>query len=246
MRSDQEWILWGKTDPLFAVSTWKGRDKDSATPWGKRDFYAVGESDWSDFYLRWSNYGLEKSHVLEIGCGAGRITKQLAQCFSFVTATDVSPDQITLAKEAVAPKGVIFLITDGRHLQLEDASVSAVFSCHVFQHFDTFADALSVFREIFRVLSPGGTILIHLPLFSLPPSPLNPLIRLALHSQKFLGQAKANFQRLLNCRIMRGLFFETEFLRNALLKIGFCRVEVIQFPMKSNSSWHSVVFASKP
>jgi hypothetical protein len=41
-----------------------------------------GESDWQDFLRHWKQYGIDHWACLEIECGAGRITKQLATCFA--------------------------------------------------------------------------------------------------------------------------------------------------------------------
>jgi 2-polyprenyl-3-methyl-5-hydroxy-6-metoxy-1,4-benzoquinol methylase len=101
MRSNVEWKAWGKHDPLFAVSSWKGKGKYEAMPWTNEEFYSLGEKDWTDFKKRWAAYGLAFQHCLEIGCGAGRITKQLANDFEHVTALDVSDDQIAYAKTHV-------------------------------------------------------------------------------------------------------------------------------------------------
>ena len=49
MKSDKEWVLWGKADPFFAVSSWPGRERGGPNPWTDTDFYALGESDWDDF-----------------------------------------------------------------------------------------------------------------------------------------------------------------------------------------------------
>jgi SAM-dependent methyltransferase len=46
--------------------------------------------------------------------------------------------------------------------------VHAVFSCQVFQHFPDTDAQLHVFREIKRVLRPGGTFFIHLPIHVYP------------------------------------------------------------------------------
>lgn len=245
MKSDKEWVAWGRRDPLYAVSTWQGRDKNGEKPWTKKDFYALGESDWADFFPRWRAYGLKTNHVLEVGCGAGRITRQLVKCFDRVSATDVSCDQIALAQKAVQPAPVSFLISDGTNLELEDSSVTAVFSCHVFQHFDSVQDAFLVFNELHRILEPGASLCIHLPLFVFPASPLQSLMRTGLKFQKAISQWRATLRRAFHLPLMRRLSFEIGPLTKELGAMGFESVEFCMFHMKSNRDLHPVLFATK-
>ena len=59
------------------------------------------------------------------------------------------------------------MLSDGSRAPVADASSDAVFSVQVFQHFESHADAIGVFADILRLLRPGGTLMIHLPLFPL-------------------------------------------------------------------------------
>jgi 2-polyprenyl-3-methyl-5-hydroxy-6-metoxy-1,4-benzoquinol methylase len=68
----------------------KTEERVVLTPWTDKDFYQLGESDWKDFSRHWEMYGLSRESCLEIGCGAGRITMQLASYFKSVHAIDVS------------------------------------------------------------------------------------------------------------------------------------------------------------
>jgi SAM-dependent methyltransferase len=127
LKSNAEWELWGKDDPLWGVASWANKQKDGASPWTEAEFYALGESDWMDFQRHWQQYGLETGSCLEIGCGAGRITKQLAMSFDRVYAVDVSEHMIARARKAVDSGNVEFSIIDGLHLPQSDCSVSAIF-----------------------------------------------------------------------------------------------------------------------
>jgi ubiquinone/menaquinone biosynthesis C-methylase UbiE len=168
MKSNIEWKKWGERDPLYAVSTWQGKERGSPNAWTDADFYELGRSDWTDFLRHWQQYGLKPAHCLEIGCGAGRITNQLAQHFRQVTALDVSQHQLDYARNHIPASNVTFTISDGTRLPIGDQVCEAVFSAHVFQHFESHHDAYSVFREIHRALVEGGTLMIHLPLYNLP------------------------------------------------------------------------------
>lgn len=245
MRTDKEWVLWGKSDPLFAVSSWPGREKGGPNPWTKAEFYNLGESDWNDFFKRWNSYGLKEEHVLEIGCGAGRITRPLAKCFKRVTATDVSPEQIRLAKMALPNAQVNFLVSDGTTMEAPNGAFSAMFSCHVFQHFDSLQDALAVFREVHRVLQSGGTMCVHLPLIILPRTIFFVFFQGFLKLQKALGNLRAFSRRLLRLPLMRHLNYEGDALRLNLVALGFIDIEFHGFYMRSNGGFHTIVLATK-
>ncbi len=104
-------------------------------------FYKHGESDWKDFVQHWEMYGINKESCLEIGCGAGRITKQLALYFKNVNAIDVSQNMIDYAKKNILNSTITFHLSNGLKIPLDNQSVHSIFSTHVFQHFDSFAVA---------------------------------------------------------------------------------------------------------
>src|SRR5215210_3122690 len=87
-RSNIEWRQWARTDPLYGVSTVAGRERNGARPWTLPEFYAAGETAWAVWLRHWEQYGRRPDSCLEIGCGAGRITRQLVQSFDAVTGID--------------------------------------------------------------------------------------------------------------------------------------------------------------
>ncbi len=154
---------------VMGVATWVGKDKTGKEPWTDEQFYKLGEMDLEDFLAHWHKYGVDNRSCLEIGCGAGRITKQLAKHFEVTLAVDVSEAMIAYAQNRIQGTTAIFLVSDGVRLPSEDNSVTAVFSSHVFQHFVSLQYAYHHFSEISRILKPGGTMMIHLPIFQWPP-----------------------------------------------------------------------------
>jgi SAM-dependent methyltransferase len=244
LKSNAEWKLWGKDDPLFGVASWEGGQKDGPFEWTDNDFYALGESDWRDFWPHWQNYGVSTNSCLEIGCGAGRITKQLSATFEHVYAVDVSEDMIRYARKAVGAN-VEFAEIDGIHLPHRDASVTAIFSTHVLQHLDCTDIGYSYFGEFFRVLSSGGTLMIHLPLYDFPRGPLNGPMRYSYGLLARLKNIRADWDRRRNKKIMAGTSYAIGPLAACLANLGFMNVEFRIFALKSNGSPHSFVFATK-
>jgi ubiquinone/menaquinone biosynthesis C-methylase UbiE len=95
--------------------------------------------------------------IIEIGCGAGRLTKALAAVFGEVHAVDVSPEMIRLAREKVAAPNVHLYVNNGADLAiLPDLPFHFAFSFIVFQHIPDRAVIESYIRDVYRVLAPGS------------------------------------------------------------------------------------------
>lgn len=251
MKSNFEWEKWGEKDPLYAVATWEGKQRGQASAWTDVEFYELGRSDWADFHRAWKDYGINEGQCLEIGCGAGRITRQLSHTFSKVIAADVSSHQLDYARQHSGATNVDYLLIDGLHYPVPDGSCDGVFSVHVFQHFESLDDAYAVFAEVFRVLKKSGSFLIHLPLFTLPDMKIAGAIRPLLALSKRLSDVKAAIDRRAMARgtgsgVMRRLRFERHDLVTALKSIGFEDLEFRCITVRSNGSLHDLVMARKP
>jgi len=247
LKSNAEWELWGKDDPLWGVASWANKQKDAAMPWTEDEFYALGKSDWQDFLSHWQQYGLDKRSCLEIGCGAGRLTKQLAMSFDRVCAVDVSEHMISRARQAVDGTNVEFSVIDGLHLPQTDCSINAIFSAHVLQHLDSVEVGFSYFREFFRVLNVGGTIMIHFPLYQFPSDSglLGTLMTSQYAVYRALSNVRANLNRRMRVKTMRGTPYPIQPLSLFLSSLGFENIEFRIFSLKSNGEPHPFVFATK-
>jgi ubiquinone/menaquinone biosynthesis C-methylase UbiE len=246
LNSNAEWKLWGKEDPLWAVASWANKQKEGASAWTDQDFYALGESDWKDFFAHWQQYGVRVESCLEIGCGAGRLTKQLATTFASVYAVDVSEDMISLAKNAVG-RNVEFSLIDGLHLPYRDRCVKAVFSAHVLQHLDSEGIGFFYFREFFRVLDANGTLMVHLPLYQFPmdSNVFGAIMRSQYSLYASLEHIRASLKRRFGVKIMRGTPYSIRSLTALMSSFGFRRIEFRVFPVRSNGEYHSFVLATK-
>jgi SAM-dependent methyltransferase len=237
--SNTDWERWGDTDPLWGVAAWSGKQIGAPGAWREDDFYELGRSDWADFVRRWERYGVTSESCVEIGCGAGRITKQLVAYFTTVHAIDVSEGMLAYARPRIAAN---FYRTDGVHIPLGDASVAAAFSSHVLQHLDSADEAVPIFAEVFRVLRPDGTMMVHLPVYELPFRELRPLIRI----RRLVGQLRAEIRRRRGQMLMRGTWYEVRWLFRTLGGIGFADIEIVVFPTAASYGLHSFVLARRP
>jgi len=246
--SNVEWEAWAKRDPLFAIATVPDREKEGKQPWREQDFFKLGESDWEDFHEAWTRYGLDPQSCLEIGCGAGRITRQLARSFRQVDAVDISEEMLAYALENVPDKHVSFHRCTGADLPIDDSSVANVFSCHVFQHFDDLAVAENYFLEIHRVLVEGGSLMVHAPIFCWPMA-FERFERMRQVHKRWQDW-KASVNRTLIAAgmfrpLMRRLEYPLEWFYRQLPKLGFENVVVQIIAPKSSGDPHPFVLARK-
>ncbi|MEE9345886.1 MAG: class I SAM-dependent methyltransferase [Methylococcales bacterium] len=99
--------------------------------------------------------------VLELGCGIGRIGKELAaDCKQWIGA-DISENMINGAQQRLQSlENVSFHTLPSNNLSvLEDASIDKAYSIAVFCHLDK-EDLFNYLRELRRVVKPGGTIFV--------------------------------------------------------------------------------------
>jgi 2-polyprenyl-3-methyl-5-hydroxy-6-metoxy-1,4-benzoquinol methylase len=104
--------------------------------------------------------------ILELGCGAGYFTKELARSGAEIVAIDVSADLLEIAKANCSASNVRYEIQDACALTYPHAIFDSVVGSSILHHLDI-EPAL---REIRRVLKPGGTI------YFTEPNMLNPQI----------------------------------------------------------------------
>ncbi len=127
-------------------------------------FFATGRDD-VDKLLRIGGWdqreNLNNWDILEIGCGAGRMTRHLATQFQSVTALDISGEMIRKARELnPALSNATFREGNGTNLHpLPDQSFDAVLSYIVFQHIPSRHIVYGYIEEALRVLKPGGQFL---------------------------------------------------------------------------------------
>ena len=98
--------------------------------------------------------GLE---VLDVGCGPGTITVDLARRVApgRVTGIDRSPDVLAEARSAAGDADVTFSVGDVYLLDFPDDSFDVVHAHQVLQHL---SDPVAALREMRRVCRPGGTV----------------------------------------------------------------------------------------
>ena len=133
------------------------------TEWTEEDFFSSGQKTVEEEILTdLGNICQGKSpaemRVLEIGCGAGRVTRALARFFGEVHAVDVSGEMVRLAAEALReyPKAHVYQ-NNGKDLTVvPDLGFDFAFSSIVFQHIPSREIIENYVREVHRLLRPGA------------------------------------------------------------------------------------------
>jgi len=243
MRSTTEWRFWGRHDPMWAVATSKGRERDGPNPWTIDDLRAAGQSDCSDIMRHWNHYGrLDGGTCVEIGCGSGRLTSALIDYFDRVLAIDVSPDQVELAKRVIADgvSRVAFSIVEDQVVDASPESCSAMISTQVFQHFSEYSGIVAYLRATHHALQPGATICFQIPV----PGADNGHLLSAGH--RAFDSVRARVKRAVGRhRFMEYNRYPSNKIISTLEEIGFEDVEVRIFRLSSTGIRRSHFFARK-
>jgi ubiquinone/menaquinone biosynthesis C-methylase UbiE len=97
--------------------------------------------------------------VLDVGCGNGYVLSKYAQEGSEVFGIDLTPTAISLCRQRFALLGLSgnFSVANAEHLPFPDASFDCVCSMGVLHHTPDTARAVA---EIYRVLKPGGRMIV--------------------------------------------------------------------------------------
>ncbi|MBM3638551.1 MAG: class I SAM-dependent methyltransferase [Actinobacteria bacterium] len=129
-------------------------------------FVATGDLEVRRYLKRWKLKDTASTlSILEIGSGIGRMTAAFSREFASVVATDVDAAFLERCRETVARFGRpshlrTAHIADGHTIPVSDASVDVVFSYITLQHCSA-ADALKLTKEAFRVVKPGGRVILN-------------------------------------------------------------------------------------
>ena len=230
--SNIEWRLFGELDV--------GASHDDCS----------GIAEWQILRSHLNQYGLPKCDACcEIGCGAGRLTKAIADNFQTVHALDISKDRLSSIEGACRSRNCVTHLVEEPAIPLPDASCDLLVSVHVFQHIANGAAITCYLHEAHRVLRPGGVLLLHLPVVGahgftgdLPET----LARKSKAAAKWLvlvlmrQLVRAGFPR--SPAVSTYKLFSFARVSRQLLEIGFSRIEMRVLPVRD---YHAYIFASK-
>ncbi|MBM3786352.1 MAG: methyltransferase domain-containing protein [Acidobacteria bacterium] len=101
-----------------------------------------------------------RKRALDIGCGAGYGSAELAANASHVTGVDVSEEAVAYAREHYQRSNLKFELGSATALPFEDGSFDLVVAYEVIEHLDEWPKLLD---EAKRVLAPGGQFVVSTP-----------------------------------------------------------------------------------
>jgi ubiquinone/menaquinone biosynthesis C-methylase UbiE len=167
----------------------------------------------------------DRRPVWDFGCGPGQTTEYLKNLGIEISGLDLSEKILEQARinhpEIHFRKGNIL------KLEFENDSIAAVVSFYAIVHF-TEEQVRIAFREVFRVLQPGGIFLFtyHIGADT-------------IYIEEFLGKKiSINFK-----------FFPTDFIYSCLKRSGFGKLDIIErepYPGVEYASRRAYAFATKP
>lgn len=96
--------------------------------------------------------------ILDVGCGGGFLSNELAREGHTVTGVDLSPESIQVARAHDTTKSVQYQVADAFHLPFPDQSFEAVTAMDFLEHVE---QPDLVIQEFARVLKPGGLFFFH-------------------------------------------------------------------------------------
>jgi tRNA (uracil-5-)-methyltransferase TRM9 len=116
----------------------------------------------------WRDFGFVKElvkpgdRVLDFGCGNGRLAGFLENTFQEYVGVDVSQKLIDAGREKYNRNNIKFLKIDpfADKLPFADNSFDIIFSIAVFHHFPGKEYRLQVAKELYRVMRPGGKLVV--------------------------------------------------------------------------------------
>jgi SAM-dependent methyltransferase len=126
--------LHGHAEPVLRSHRWRTAENSAA--------YLLG-------HLR------PTDRLLDVGCGPGTITADLAGRVAHVTAVDRAADAVEAARAELAGEDVVVERADVHRLPFADGTFDVVHAHQVLQHLE---DPVHALREMARVTRPGGLV----------------------------------------------------------------------------------------
>ncbi len=154
-KMQREWDARAIENARFYVNT-------ERQDWTDAEFFQSGERTVSEEILTdminiCQGKDPKRMTVLEIGCGAGRVTRALAQIFGEVYGVDISGEMVRQARAALAALPHVHIFqNNGKDLTvLGNKRFDFAFSSIVFQHIPSREVIESYVRSVRRQLRPG-------------------------------------------------------------------------------------------
>lgn len=156
-KMQRDWDARARENARYYVAT-------ARTDWSDDDFFesgrhTVAEEIGTDMINVCQGKEPSQMRVLEIGCGAGRVTRALSETFGEVHGIDVSGEMIARARESLKDRPNVHLYqNNGTDLSVvpDGLVFDFAFSAIVFQHIPSREVIENYVREVHGLLRPGA------------------------------------------------------------------------------------------
>lgn len=169
-RIRESWTALGENDPYFSVLTRERFSRAGLQDKKIEEFFESGKDELDRLFKTLERNGIDHSRYqkcLDFGCGAGRISRWLAEKFSEVYASDVSAQYLEMAQNHLLRIG----LSNVRFLHLtrvEDIdrfpAVDLIYSVIVLQH-NPPPVIHRTLERFMKVLNPGGAAFFQVPTY---------------------------------------------------------------------------------
>ena len=117
----------------------------------------VDYKEWADYYFKiFQRYGLSPKLGLDLGCGTGNLTVELANRGIEMTGVDLSEDMLMVAREKSEGMNILYLNQDMTEFELYGTVDFIVSSLDCINYITDKRDLLKVMKLANNYLEPGG------------------------------------------------------------------------------------------
>lgn len=164
--SDARWETFVDREPYFAVLTSAKYLRKNFTTINEREFFQSGET-FVDWALRIIEQRLiphfAPASILEYGCGVGRLAIPFARRPGSITAVDLSPTMLAVARGEASKCGISHICFQTvAEFRAHDRLFDLVNCYSVFQRIRQ-DEGLVLLRELIERIGPGGVGIFHFP-----------------------------------------------------------------------------------
>ena len=175
-----DWERNAGIDPLWAVLTDIERVDGG---WDRAEFYATGAREIGAIFDHMAAHSIAPARMgrfIDFGCGAGRLSRALAEQFESGLGIDIARPMVETASTNNRDRpGLEFqLNTDPDLGFLDDDSIDFVCTHIVLQHMPEALQRVFI-AELLRVLAPGGVAAFQIPTATLAPRGWTAVVRWA-------------------------------------------------------------------
>lgn len=114
---------------------------------------------WTEYVIALlKEYGIEDGLVLDLGCGTGNVTEELAEAGFDMTGIDMSEDMLNIAmkKRAASGHDILYLCQEMQAFELYGTVKAVVSICDCINYVTQKEDVVQTFRLVNNYLDPKG------------------------------------------------------------------------------------------